>query len=173
MSYWSGETLSRRLPELIEPFDNAHIDCNSYRLALGAQVFVTSDLRLDDTPNKGLKIGLESGQQCRIPPGQFAFLLTEEVVSIPNDAMAFISMRAKYKFRGLVNVSGFHVDPGWKGKLIFSVYNAGPSPIILSRGTDLFLIWFASLDQTTEFKKAPSILTGFPVASVKSPIRQI
>ena len=49
-----------------------------------------------------------------IPPGQFAFLLTEEVVSVPPDALAFISIRAKTKFRGLVNVSGFHVDPGYQ-----------------------------------------------------------
>ena len=46
------------------------------------------------------------------PPGQFAFLLTKEVVSVPADALAFISIRVKTKFRGLVNVSGW---PGCNG----------------------------------------------------------
>jgi dCTP deaminase len=48
---------------------------------------------------------------------------------------------------GLINVSGFHVDPGFYGKLIYAVYNAGPSEIHLSRGTEMFLIWFADLDK--------------------------
>jgi hypothetical protein len=50
-----------------------------------------------------------------IPPGQFAFLLTKEVVSVPADALAFISIRVKTKFRGLVNVSGWHdlTLPSW------------------------------------------------------------
>jgi hypothetical protein len=45
----------------------------------------------------------------------------------------------------LINVSGFHVDPGWCGKLIFSVYNAGPASVHLSRGEELFLILYSDL----------------------------
>jgi dCTP deaminase len=81
-----------------------------------------------------------------IRPGQFAFLLTEEVVNIPSNTIALISMRAGLKFRGLMNVSGFHVDPGFKGKLIFGVYNAGPAEIYIARGAEVFLIVFAELD---------------------------
>ncbi|WP_418068197.1 dCTP deaminase domain-containing protein [Rhizobium laguerreae] len=77
--------------------------------------------------------------------GQFALLITEESVSVPEDALAFISIRATYKFQGLVNVSGFHVDPGFRGRLIFSVFNAGPSSVHLARGEDCFHIWFADL----------------------------
>ncbi len=46
---------------------------------------------------------------------------------------------------GLINVSGFHVDPGFKGKLLFSVYNAGTGPISMEKGEPYFLIWFAEL----------------------------
>lgn len=88
-----------------------------------------------------------------IPPGQFAFVLTEEVVNVPPGAMAFISMKATFKLKGLVNVSGFHVDPGWCGPLIFSVFNAGPSPVHLQRGLPLFLIWYADLDAASERRK--------------------
>ena len=79
--------------------------------------------------------------------------MTEEEVTVPNTAIALISIRATYKFKGLVNVSGFHVDPGWKGRLIFSVYNAGPASVVLSRGAPAFLIWYLSLDQETTFAK--------------------
>lgn len=75
--------------------------------------------------------------------------MTEEDVSVPSDAIALISMRAKYKFKGLINVSGFHVDPGWYGKLIFSVYNAGPTEVILERGEPAFLIVYADLEKAS------------------------
>ena len=103
---------------------------------------------------------LSEGEAFAIPPGQFAFLLTEEVVSVPADAMAFISIRAKTKFRGLVNVSGFHVDPGYCGQLTFAVFNASPVPVHLKRGKEIFLIWYASLDRETAFKKGGTIHKG-------------
>jgi dCTP deaminase len=61
--------------------------------------------------------------------------------------MAFISMRTPFKFKGLVNVSGFHVDPGYRGKLIFAVYNASPTTVQLTGGERLFKLWFASINQ--------------------------
>jgi dCTP deaminase len=59
-------------------------------------------------------------------------------------------MKSKAKFRGLINVSGFHVDPGFSGKLIFSAFNAGVQELHLTKGTPLFMIWYASLDEKTE-----------------------
>lgn len=55
------------------------------------------------------------------------------------------------KFDGLVNVSGFHVNPGFEGKLLFLVYNEGPSTIVLSQGTSYFPIWFAELTESQEY----------------------
>ncbi len=108
-------------------------------LSLGGEAFVTS------TEHR-LKTRLHKGERVEIPPGQFAALLTKERVWIPDDTLAFISMRASIKFRGLVNVSGFHVDPGFKGNLIFAVYNAGAESVVLSYGQRLFPIWFADLE---------------------------
>lgn len=72
---------------------------------------------------------------------------------MPGSAIAFISIKARLKFNGLINISGFHVDPGYRGKLLFSVLNAGPKPLHLTEGQPLFLIWFADLDGATEMKK--------------------
>lgn len=57
-------------------------------------------------------------------------------------------MRAGFKMNGLINVSGFHVDPGFRGQLVFAVYNAGPAPVNLARGEPIFLLWFADLDDS-------------------------
>ncbi len=157
--FWSGETLSERLETLIDPFDHGRVDCAAYTLAIGPEVYVSpSDQTVD--PNTVTIRQLSKGEAFTIPPGQFAYLLTEEVVSVPEDALAFISIRAKTKFRGLVNVSGFHVDPGYCGQLTFAVFNAGPVPVQLKRGQPIFLIWYASLDRETGFKKDGTLHKG-------------
>src|SRR3982750_357640 len=113
LGFWSGETLleiQKSGVELIKPFDEKQIDCNCYTLRMGDHYFVTS-AKGDAEPPTKTKIAVGDG--FNIPPGQFAFLISEEEVFIPHFAMAFISMRTPFKFRGLVNVSGFHVDPGY------------------------------------------------------------
>jgi dCTP deaminase len=140
MAFWSSKTLLDRLPKLISPFDEKRIKHGAYELALGDQAFVTGEAARSNLPPDG---------EVVIPQGQFALLLTDETIVVPSDAIAFISMKSGNKFRGLINVSGFHVDPGWEGKLIFSVFNAGVQEIHISRGKPLFMLWFAYLDSPT------------------------
>ena len=157
--FWSGETLKLRLAELIDPFVPERVDCAAYTLLIGPEVYISpNDQAADPTTVTVRK--LNEGDGFTIPPGQFAFLITEEVVAVPADALAFISIRAKTKFRGLINVSGFHVDPGFRGQLTFAVFNAGPVPIHLKRGQAIFLIWYASLDSETALKKEGPVRKG-------------
>jgi dCTP deaminase len=163
--FWSGNTLSERLKTLIDPFEPARVDCAAYTLAIGPEVYVSpSDQAVDPATVTIRRLG--DGEAFTIPPGQLAFLLTEEIVCVPEDALAFISIRAKIKFRGLVNVSGFHVDPGYRGQLTFAVFNAGPVPIHLKRGQAIFLIWYANLDGATAFKKDGTLQKGIDPALV-------
>ncbi|MGH8612248.1 MAG: dCTP deaminase domain-containing protein [Gammaproteobacteria bacterium] len=152
MAFWSSQTLETRLRDLVHPFRAEAIDCNAYTLCIGPEIYVTPSLELT-SPGTHTKAQVAEGEGFAIPAGQFAFLITEESVEVPTDAIAFISIRARTKFRGLVNVSGFHVDPGWKGRLIFAVFNAGPSTIHLQRGLPMFLIWYADLDQPSQRRK--------------------
>jgi dCTP deaminase len=167
VSFWSGETLATRLPKLIDPFDRARIDCAAYTLRVGGEVYVSpTDSKEATSTTRRI---LEEREGFVIPPGQFAFLLTEERVEIPNTAVGFISMKARIKFRGLVNVSGFHVDPGYRGHLVFSVFNAGPSAVHLARGDDCFLIWYASLDVESQYVRDKPPLNGI-TSDVINPI---
>jgi dCTP deaminase len=163
--FWGGERLAAQLDILISDYQVDRLDGASYRLRVGPEVYVSPTGEPDDPRNKP-KTQLAVGQGFTIPAGQFGFILTEERVKVPMEAVAFISIRAGYKFRGLVNVSGFHVDPNYEGRLIFSVFNAGPGPVHLSRGEPCFLIWYADLDRPAKVKKKigfdsiPSELTG-------------
>jgi deoxycytidine triphosphate deaminase len=122
--------------------ERVRLDRATYKLRVGPKVYVSPTGVGSDQKNK-TKLKLDLGRDFLIPAGQFAFLLTEETVTVPEDALAFISIRAKYEFRGLVNVSGFHVDPGFTGRLVFSVFNAGPGEVYLERCEECFHIWFA------------------------------
>jgi dCTP deaminase len=164
VSFWSGAKLRDKCKaqSIIEPFIEKQIDCSAYTLRMGHEFYVTPSYGYDLRKNtkQHLKEQTEvdflgtkwarKGGELVIPPGQFAFLLTEERVNMPDNSMGFISLKSGTKFRGLVNISGFHVDPGFKGNLIYSVFNAGPSPIHLCRGDDVFLLWITDLSGPTE-----------------------
>ena len=143
MTFWSGEKILKN-QYVVDGFDSSQLDTNVYDLKMGDCYYVTGS---DQTPNDQVKKFLKSGEQFVIPAGQFAFLISAETVNVPDNAMAFISMKTGFKFKGLINVSGFHVDPGYSGKLVFSAYNASPSPVHICEGEELFKIWFADLDQ--------------------------
>lgn len=144
MSFWNTDklVLKQSQQKLIEPFESQFAKQGAYELSLGPEAFITSE------PNATKQV-LAAGEQLSIPPGQFGLLLTEEVVTIPDDAIGFISVRFTIKRRGLVNVSGFHVDPGFSGRLKFAVYNAGSQPIVVSRGERVFMIWFSDMSAST------------------------
>jgi dCTP deaminase len=146
MSFWNSEKLcdiQRDSHTLIYPFEQGCVKHGAYELSLGEQALVTSD-------PTGKKQNLADREQLVIPPGQFGLLLTKETVSIPDYAIGFISIRFSFKQRGLVNVSGFHVDPGYNGRLEFAVYNAGSRNIVLSQGDRVFMMWFSDLSSATK-----------------------
>jgi dCTP deaminase len=148
MSFWTTETFKERLhvDAIVDPADEARIKQGCYQLAVGREACIT------DQGEETQKTILDSVDSTAvIPPGQFALLITDEVVGIPPDAIGFISIRFSYKSKGLINVSGFHVDPGFRGRLKFSVYNAGSQSVALQRGDQIFMLWLAHLDRKTEY----------------------
>ncbi|MCC5611622.1 hypothetical protein LC612_34045 [Nostoc sp. CHAB 5834] len=133
--------------ELPFVLDEGQLKAASYNLKMGSEVYVTP---VSESDAKSVQM-LTPGQAFVIPAGQFAFLLTHEAVKVPPDAIALVALRAiELKFKGMINVSGFHIDPGYNGRLIFAVYNASPGSIHLREGQVLFEIFFADLDRETD-----------------------
>jgi dCTP deaminase len=135
-------------------YDKTFLKQCSYDLRLGEQVYLVGR----DAPDRLSP----DHPYISIPPGQFAMLTCYEEIEIPDDHMAFIALRSSFKFQGLVNISGFHVDPTHKGTLLFAVQNVGPSDIRLEYREPTFTIFFAevkgrivlsrSQDEQTRFK---------------------
>jgi dCTP deaminase len=152
---------------IIQPFQRTKLKNWSYDLSLGSEAFLSSHDELTRLSDHGAIF---------IKPGEFALLLSKETLFLPLDLVAFISLKSTHAFKGLVNISGFQVDPGYHGKLALSVYNAAPTTVVLREGDPLYMIVFARLDQQAEPRdhenpSYPSIdhLDPAMIASVKGP----
>ncbi|MCM5705331.1 dCTP deaminase domain-containing protein [Larsenimonas salina] len=144
--FYGGEWVRRNGKEIFEPFYERNVDCSAYTMTLGAEAFIS---RSNDHSDQQEATMLDKDSTLVIPAGQFAYLLTRENVKIPEDVFALINIKNKFKVQGLVNVSGFHVDPGYNGKLIFAVFNAGSKDIFLRGEERIFLIWFSELKESS------------------------
>jgi dCTP deaminase len=119
-------------------FDETCVQQSSYDLRLGSQAYLVGA----DAP----VFLSEKNQYLKIAPGQFALLTCFEKLDMPETLMGFISLRNKMKMQGLVNISGFHVDPTFRGRLVFAVNNVGPSDIQLRFRERTFMIFFARVE---------------------------
>lgn len=149
--------------------DQGRLRGASYNLKMGGEAYISP---VSDSDPKSVR-QLKPYEAFRIPSGQFAFLLTHEAVCVPDDALALVALRAReLQFKGLINVSGFHIDPGYDGRLVLAVYNAGPGEVHLREGDTLFEVFFADLDQPTDrpyrgsqnkrplFRIEPAVISG-------------
>lgn len=108
--FLSGDILADHGKKWITPFDADLVDGAAYTMRIGDEAFVSPESR--DTLKPGLSERLSRGQPIVIPPGQFAYLTTREFITLPHDFLGLINMKSGLKMSGLINVSGFHVDPG-------------------------------------------------------------
>jgi dCTP deaminase len=143
--FLTSKEIKDKLNQLFESdYDQKCVKEIMYDLRLGNNVYIT--------PEKKEKI-IKDEETIQVNPGAYALLLTKEKLSLPNNIFGLITIKFAFKKKGLVNISGFHVDPGFKGPLIFSVYNLGPSTICLRSGDEVFSILFYELGSNVELIK--------------------
>ncbi|PPD57858.1 dCTP deaminase [Dehalogenimonas etheniformans] len=136
------EKRSELFPNHLSEFDDNAAERASYDLSLGDEVYISRE----EYPQKLT----QEKPFVSIPRGQFALLHTYETIKLPKNYLGLISVKFRKKARGLINVSGFHVDPGYEGKIVFSVYNAGPTDVVLKYREKTFMIFFYELSKDAE-----------------------
>ena len=153
MAFWGEEKWLAAQTEksIIDDFRPASLREGTYRLRLGDEAIVSSSVK----DKRGAYRKLSPGSVLSLEPGHFAYLITKESISIPADAIGLINVATAEKFNGLINISGFHADPLYSGKLIFTVFNAGPLIIPLSADEELFRLWLS--DFAPAATKAPAL----------------
>jgi len=141
MAYLGRDRILERKSELFydSSFDPDSVRQSSYDLRLGEEFYIVGKKAPERLSAKQPYLTLQ--------PGQFAILTCYEMLHLPNDVIGFITLRNRFKMQGLVNVSGFHVDPTFDGRLVFAVQNIGPSDVRLKYQDQSFTIFFADVDK--------------------------
>ena len=152
--FLSQQEIKDQLSNLIEQGNEAHVREVCYDLCVGDEAY-RSEQNLPERLS-------DAAPYLILHPGQFALVKTFEVVKVPQEMVGLISIRSEYKFQGLINVSGFHVDPTFSGNLIFAVQNVGPNDIRLRYGEPTFMIMWARLSQPYVVTAASRKRQGYP-----------
>jgi len=145
---------------LNDTFDPDMLQQCSYDLRLGAEVYIVGK-KVPDRLTKARDF-------ISLAPGQFAMLTCHEWLAMPPHLMAFITLRSSFKFQGLINISGFHVDPSFQGKLLFAVQNVGPSDIRLRYLEPTFTIFFGEVQGSTGPGRERPPLSGIRLQDVQT-----
>lgn len=165
--FLSGETLRNFVLEnqvIIPPADvtaNEHLsflfDKIGFQLTVGDEVYSSST----ETPER-----LGDRQTVTINPGEFTMVSTAERLKIPSGKIGFVSMKFFWTGLGLINVSGFHVNPGFSGNFVFAVYNAGPTPVTIRRLEPMFMLFLAEITDPQEYEGEHQGQVGIPVRMI-------
>lgn len=97
----------------IQGFDKDSLRESSYDIRLGATVIVD-----------GAEIQVKGDLPVRIPPGSYAVTMSSERFDMPPNLCGLIGSKRKLSYKGVILLSGVHVHPGYKGRLLFCLFNA-------------------------------------------------
>jgi deoxycytidine triphosphate deaminase len=134
---------------LIHPFDSENLRGSSYDLTIGEEYYIGQDFN-------GTKLSTEKLEQAQvfwIPPHAVCFILSAEILSLPKDISAKVSLRMAYIYAGLVLTSQPPFDPGYSGRAIVMLHNLSSESISMRRGERLATIEFVKLTSATSLNK--------------------
>jgi dCTP deaminase len=100
-----------------------------------------------------------------VRPGELVYVMSDETVELPNDIRADLSLKRKISHLGIMVLGGSSIDPGYKGKLIFALYNLSTRPFPLQPGRKLIAAQFYRLtpgEQPPSTSQPPEALYEFP-----------
>lgn len=80
-----------------------------------------------------------------VEPGEVVFVLTKEILSMPQDVMAILIPKRKLSHDGIMILGGLSVDPLYEGRLLVGLYNLSSSPYPLIPGKKLIAAHFYKL----------------------------
>ncbi len=99
-----------------------------------------------------------------VEPGEVVFVLTEEILDLPNNMKAILSPKRKMSHDGIMTLGGSCIDPLYKGRLLIGLYNFASSPFPLKPGKKLIAALFYQLEdnELDEFKELEAEIKDFP-----------
>ena len=125
----------RRLAKkgMITTFREGSLQPASYDLGLGDLYFADGSYRAFHDP---------TNQSLTLKFGEFILLTSLECLSLPDDVVAHAGLVSGRAQSGLVSLFSPQIDPGFQGRLVVPLFNAGRGPITLVYGEPIFTVEF-------------------------------
>lgn len=111
----------------------------------------------------------EQKAEMVVAPGEVVFVLSEEVLDLPDNIMAQLMPKRKLSHDGILVLGGFCIDPLYKGKLLVGLYNFSSATFVLDPGRKLIAAVFFELQESERgvFKKPEAEVIDFPLDLVR------
>jgi dCTP deaminase len=97
----------------------------------------------------GAGYDLRISADTTIPPGRNQLVATLERVELPDDLVGTLHIRSSLARAGII-ASLALVDPGYRGQLTISLYNAGTEPFSMSKGDTFVQMVLHALSTKTQ-----------------------
>lgn len=91
-----------------------------------------------------------------VPPGQLAFLSTEEVFDLAPDLLGRFGLKFRYVRLGLVPLLTTFIEPGSRGRMYFPVLNASSDTVVLRAGEEILTVVFHTVSLPADISDLPS-----------------
>ncbi|MBQ2888483.1 MAG: hypothetical protein IJE29_06145 [Firmicutes bacterium] len=131
---------------LIEGYRPENIQTCSYDLRMGEQYYF---YRKKDGDTVHIST-LGKGDILKIPPNSICYVMTEEIVNMPLDLTASISLSFGLIKSGVMLAAQPPYDPGYRGKTVALLHNLSNQPVKIERGEHILNIVFTELSKPLE-----------------------
>jgi dCTP deaminase len=139
--------------ELISEFVEGSLSGASYDLRLGHECFTRGEHRMLSVDSPSHRLG----------PGQFILLTSLECLRLPDDVVGRAGLISRWAQRGLISLFSPQIDPGFQGRIVVPLFNAGDGPVTLKLGETMFTVEFA---RTTGCASVSWVKTHAPLMSI-------
>ena len=124
----------------IEPFTAKNLHAASIDLTLSGAVIAAG----------GKHIDIKRGKGFVLEPGRAVNASTQERIELPLDYLGRVGAAGRLASHGIVASHAFHIEPGFKGRVDFCLFNAGPRPFRLRHLDPVLSLEIARLGATPE-----------------------
>lgn len=137
--------------KLLENYKEENIQTCSYDLRLGNQYYYEAgDSVINDIYKKVDIKTLDDDGILTIPPHAICYVITEEIVNMPNNLTASISLSFGLINKGVMLAAQPPYDPGYSGKTVALLHNLSDAPIKIKRGAHILNMVFSELSGNVE-----------------------
>ena len=153
---------------LLKNADVQNVNGSSYDLSLGDQYWQNGKKQTLDEDNGFIQL----------KRGDFVIVSSKEIAELPNDIAARFDLTVGLFCRGVILSNGPQVDPGFRGRLICSLFNLSNSTFDLKRDQHYSTLEFIKLSEPTtaykgKYQGKEDIIDYLPTSSDPSTIIKI